>query len=52
METMVIDFFTVKCPSTFNRILGRPLLKTLKVVTLIHCLKIKFPVAAGIGQVR
>ena len=52
MATLIIDFLVVKCPSTFNRVLGRPLLKGLKAVTSIHRMTIKFPTAAGIGQVR
>ena len=50
--TVMIDFLAVKCPSTFNGVLGRPLLKALKVVTSIYCLTIKLYTAAGIGQVR
>ena len=51
MATVVIDFLIVKCPSAFNGILGILLLKALIVVTSIHCLTMKFPIAAGIGQV-
>ena len=47
--TMMIEFLIVKFPSAFNGILGRPLLKALKVVTPIHCLTMKFPTAAGVG---
>ena len=50
--TVMIDFLMVKCPSAFNGVLGRPLLNALKVVTSIHCLTMKFPTAAGIGQVQ
>ena len=50
--TMMIDFLIVKCPSSFNRVLGRPLLKALKAVTSIHCLTMKFPTTARIGQVQ
>ena len=50
--TMMINFLAVKCPSAFNGVLGRPLLKALKAVTSIHCLTMKFPIAARIGQVR
>ena len=50
--TMMIDFLVVKCPSAFNGVLGRPLLKALKAVTSIHYQIIKFPTAARIGQVR
>ena len=49
---VMINFLVVNCSSVFNGILGKPLLKTLKVVTLIHYLTMKFPTAAGIGQVR
>ena len=51
MVTVVIDFLAVKCPSTFNGVLARPLVKALKVMTLIHCLKIKFPIVTGRAQV-
>ena len=49
---MMIDFLAVKCLSAFNRVIGRPLLKALKAVMLIHCLIVKFPIEKGIGQVR
>ena len=52
MATTVIDLFVVNYPSSFNRVLGIPLLKTLKSVTSIHCLMMKFPTTAGTGQVR
>ena len=52
MATIVIEFLIVDCPSAFNGMIGRPLLKTLKVVSSIHCLTMKFPMAAGIEQVR
>ena len=41
--TVMIDFLAVKCLSAFNGVLGKPLVKALKVVTSIHCLTIKFP---------
>ena len=50
--TVMIDFLAVKRLSAFNGALGKPLLKSLKVVTSIHCLTIKFPTPAGTGQVR
>ena len=50
-STMMINFILVKCPSAFNGILGRPLLKALKAVTSIHFLTIKFFIATGIDQV-
>ena len=48
---VMIDFLTIKCPSAFNGVMARPLLKALKVVTSIHYLTMKFPVAAGVCQV-
>ena len=50
--TVAIDFLVVKCPSAFNGVLGRILLKALKAVTSFHCLTMKFPIEAGIGQVQ
>ena len=50
--TVMIDFLVIKCPSAFNWVLGRPLLKALKVLTSFYCLTIKPPTSAGIGQVR
>ena len=52
MTTVMIDFLAIKCPSAFNEVLGRPLQKTLKVVTSIYCLTMKFPKATRIGQFR
>ena len=52
MATVMINFLAVKYLSALNGILGRPLLKTLKAVTSIHYLTIKFPTAARINQVQ
>ena len=52
MVTMVIDFLVVKCPSTFNGVLGRLSLKALKAVTSIHYLTMKFLIAVRISQVQ
>ena len=49
---VVIEFLTVNCPSTFNGVIGRPLLRALKAGTSIHYLIMKFPTAVGTGQVR
>ena len=52
MTTVMINFLVTKSPSAFNEVLGRPLLKALKVMTSIYCLTIKFPTVAGIGRVQ
>ena len=52
MATVMIDFLAVNCPSAFNGVLGRPLLRALKVVTSIDYLTMKFPAAVGTGQVQ
>ena len=49
MSTIVTEFLTIDCPSTFNGVIGRPLLKVLKAVTLIHYLIMKFPMVGRIG---
>ena len=52
MVTIVINFLVVNYPSAFKGILGRPLLMTLKVVTSIYCLMMKFLTTTGMGQVQ
>ena len=52
MLTVVVEFLAIECPSAFNWVIGRPLLKALKVITSIRCLTIKFPTAARIGKYK
>ena len=47
-----IDFLIVNYPSTYNIILGRPVLNKLKAVTSTYYLKVKFPIAHGVGEIR
>ena len=47
-----IDFLVVNCPSTYNVILGRPMLNKLKVATSTYYLKVKFPTTHGIGEIK
>ena len=51
VKTM-IDFLVVNCPSAYNGVLGKPLLRALKAVTSIHFLKMKSQTTVGTGQVR
>ena len=51
MSKIVVGFLAIDYPSTFNGVIGRPLLKALKAVTSILCLTMKFPTMARIGQV-
>ena len=50
--TKEIDFLIVDCPSTYNIILGRPGLNRLRAVTSTYYLKVKFPIAHGVGEIR
>jgi len=50
--TKEIDFLIVDCLLTYNIILGRPTLNRLKTVTLTYHLKVKFPTANGVGEIR
>ena len=50
--TKEIDFLIVDCPSTYNIILGRPALNRLRVIMSTYHLKVKFPTAHGIGEIR
>ena len=45
--TKEIDFLIVDCPSTYNIILGRPVLNRLRAVMLTYYLKVKFPTTHG-----
>ena len=47
-----IDFLIVNCPSTYNIILGRPVLNRLRAVMLTYYLKVKFPTTHGVGENR
>ena len=49
--TRKVDFLIVDCPSSYNVILGRPMLNRLKAATSTYCLKVKFPTPHGIGEV-
>ena len=42
----------VDCPSSYNVIIGRPTLNRWKAATSINCLKVKFPIDNGVGEVR
>ena len=50
--TKEIDFLIVDCPSTYNIILGRPALNKLRAAMLTYYLKLMFPTAHGVGEIR
>ena len=50
--TMEIDFLIVDCLSTYNIILGRPAPNKLRAAALKYYLKVKFPIAHGVGKIR
>ena len=50
--TKEIDFLIVDCLSTYNIILGRPALNRLKAATSMYYLKVKFPTAHWVGEIR
>ena len=52
VSTTVTEFLAIDCPLAFNGVISRLLLRALKAVTSIHYLKMKFPMAIGIGQVQ
>jgi len=47
-----IDFLIVDCPSKYNIILGRPTLNKLRAATLTYYLKVKFPTAHRVGEIK
>ena len=50
--TRQLDFLVVNCPSSYNVIIGRPTLNKWKAATSIYCLKVKFPMDNGVGEVK
>ena len=42
----------VDCPSSYNVIIERPTLNCWKAATSRYCLKVKFPIEHGIGEVK
>ena len=52
VSMVMTEFLIVDCPSAFNGVIGRPLLKALKAVTLIYHLTMNFPTVEGTGHVR
>ena len=52
VSTVVIEFLVVDCPSVVSGIIGRLLLKSLKAVTSIYHLTMKFLTTEGTRQVR
>ncbi|XP_074374821.1 uncharacterized protein LOC141715244 [Apium graveolens] len=52
MATHVAEFTVVDQPCAYNAIIGRPILKMMKIVNSIHALSMKFPTPHGVGCVR
>ena len=50
--TKKINFLKVDYPSTYNIILGRPALNRLRAVTSTYHLKVKFPTAHEVREIR
>ena len=50
--THQLDFLVVDCPSSYNMIIGRPMLNRWKAATSTYCLKVKFPTENGVGKVN
>lgn len=49
--TKQVDFLVINCPPIYNVILGRPILNFLKATTSTYCLKVKFSIPNGIGEI-
>ena len=50
--TKQLNFLVVDCPSFYNVIIGRSTLNHWKAVTLIYCLKVKFLMEHGVGEIK
>ena len=47
-----MNFLVVDCSSSYNAIIGRPTLNSLKAITSTYHLSVKFPTEHGVGQVQ
>ena len=52
VSTIVTEFLTVNYLSAFNGVIGKPLLRALKVVTSIHYLTMNLSMTPRIGKVQ
>ena len=50
--TRQLDFLVVDCPFPYNVIIGKPTLNRWKATTFTYCLKVKFPMENGVGEVK
>lgn len=48
----MVSFLVINCPSAYNAILGRTSLNKMKAIPSTYHLKMKFPMEAGVGEVR
>ncbi|KAL1815684.1 hypothetical protein ACET3Z_018258 [Daucus carota] len=50
--TQVAEFMIVEAPAYYNALIGRPILKDMRVVTSIYHLSMKFPTPRGVGCIK
>ena len=50
--TRQLDFLVVDCPSSYNVIIGRPILNYWKATMSTYCLEVKFPIENSVGKVK
>nr|XP_017225259.1 PREDICTED: uncharacterized protein LOC108201488 [Daucus carota subsp. sativus] len=50
--TQIAEFVIIDHPSAHNALMGRPLLKDMRIITSIYHLTLKFPTPGGVGCVK
>ena len=50
--THQLDFLVVDCASSYNVIIMRPTLNHWKEAMSTYCLKVKFPIENGVGEIK
>ena len=50
--THQLDFLVVECPLSYNVIIKRPTLNCWKAAMSTYCLKVKFSIENGVGEVK
>lgn len=50
--SIMVDFLVVKSPSSYNTIISKPTLNSLKAITYTYHLKMKFSTSQGVKEIQ
>ncbi|KAF5465239.1 hypothetical protein F2P56_015264 [Juglans regia] len=52
MASVMVEFLVVNAPLSYNAIIGKPTLNSLRAMTSTYHLKMKFSTPLGVGKIR